>query len=172
MPYPEWGEYDFISQSVILDPENEQRCPNPKVRLVDAKPFDAAIESTWNQYGLNEWRGTDDRTRGNAFNTQRLLCHTLPSAHLCSYHLGRGMAAVVLEVIGFPCNQYGPLVAPMTTLINVVTSDASPLFIETAQDTFREFMAANESGGTQDFAYLMRRTEPVARKKTRWWQTL
>ncbi|MCG6500331.1 hypothetical protein, partial [Kitasatospora sp. A2-31] len=93
MSYPEWGEFDVISPELIVDRDNEARCPkSPKIALVDAKSFSRAIESTWNQYGLNEWKGIDDRTRGNAFNVERLLCLMFPSERLCAYHLGRGMA--------------------------------------------------------------------------------
>ncbi|MFI2187130.1 hypothetical protein [Streptomyces sioyaensis] len=171
MPYPEWGETDFIPLNLIVDRDNEARCPNhPKIRLVDYRPFDDAIELTWNQYGLNEWKGIDDHTHGNAFNVQRLLCQTLPSEYLCAYHLGRGMAAVALEVIGFPCAQYAPLVAPMCKLMERVTLGAPPSYISQAQGVFTDFMAAEESGGTQGFAARYRATEPVVKKKVPWWQ--
>ncbi|MFD8228637.1 hypothetical protein ACFV16_31375 [Streptomyces massasporeus] len=171
MPYPEWGETDVLSRELIVDRENEERCPNsPKVPLVDYRSFDDAVESTWNQYELNEWRGTEDRTRGNAFNVQRLLCEMLPSERLCAYHLGRGMAAVTLEVIGFPCNQYRPLVAPMIALMEKVTIGAPPSYISEAREVFQDFMKAEEDAGTQGFAARYRATEPVSRKKARWWQ--
>ncbi|MFJ1708566.1 hypothetical protein [Kitasatospora sp. NPDC088346] len=172
MSYPPWGEFDFIgSERTIVDLDNEERCPHhPKIRLVDARPFDDAIESTWNQYHLNEWKGIEDRTSGNAFNIQRLLCQTLPSARLCAYHLGRGMAAVPLEVIGFPCDQYAPWVPPMNRLMEKVTIGASSSYISEAQGIFEKFMAAEQSGGTRGFVALGGATEPVRRKKVRWWQ--
>lgn len=171
MPYPEWGEGDFISLNLIVDRDNEARCPNhPKIQLVDQRPFGNAIESIWNQYGLNEWKGIDDRTRGNAFNVQQLLCQMLPSERLCAYHLGRGMAAVALEVIGFPCNQYRPLVAPMSRLMERVTIGAPSSYVSQAQKVFRDFMEAQTSGGTQGFAARYRATEPVVKKKAHWWQ--
>ncbi|RST19118.1 hypothetical protein E2C00_20925 [Streptomyces sp. WAC05374] len=171
MSHPEWGNGDFISLNLIVDRDNEARCPNhPKIPLLDYQSFDNAIESTWDQYGLNEWKGIDDRTRGNAFNIQRLLCQMLPSERLCSYHLGRGMAAVALEVIGFPCDQYRPLIDPMSDLMERVTIGAPPSYLSEARREFREFMKAEESGGTQGFAARYRATEPVVRKKARWWQ--
>ncbi|MGP4009192.1 hypothetical protein [Streptomyces sp. 4N124] len=173
MSYPEWGEPDFISLDLIVDRDNEARCPNhPKIQLVDYRLFDDAVESTWNQYGLNDWKGTGDRTRGNSFNVQRLLCQMLPSERLCAYHLGRGMAAVALEVIGFPCNQYAPLVAPMSRLMERVTIDAPSSYISEAQKVFKDFMEAEASGGTRGFAASYRATEPVARRKAHWWQRI
>lgn len=119
---------------------------------------------------MNEWKGIDNRTRGNAFNVQRLLCQTLPSERLCAYHLGRGMAAVTLEVIGFPCNQYEPLVAPMSRLMERVAIGAPSSYISHSQKVFRDFMKAQTSGGTRGFAAHYRATEPVVKKKVRWWQ--
>ncbi|MGW2540511.1 hypothetical protein ACWC5I_06465 [Kitasatospora sp. NPDC001574] len=172
MPYRPWNGYDFIgSERTIVDPDNEQLCPrHPKVTLVDFRSFDDAIESTWNQYGLNDWKGIEDRTHGNAFNVQWLLCVTLPSARLCDYHLGRGMAAVALEVIGFPCDQYAPLVAPMSRLMERVTIGAPSSYISVAQDVFTDFMAAEANDGTRGFVARYKATEPVVKKKVRWWQ--
>jgi len=172
MSYTPWGEFDVIgSERTIVDSNNEERCPYlPKVALVDTRPFDDAIESTWNQYGLNDWRGIEDRTRSNAFNVQRLLCQTLPSERLCAYHLGRAMAAAALEVIGFPCDQYAPLVPPLNKLMERVTIGAPPSYISQAQKVFTEFMEAEENGGAQGFVALQVETEPVAKKKAHWWQ--
>ena len=171
MSYPEWGGFDFLSPSLIVNRDNEARCPNdPKIALVDARSFDDAVESIWNQYGLNDWKGVDDHTSGNAFNVQRLLCQMLPLERLCAYHFGRGVAAVALEVIGFPGSQYRPLVAPMRELMERVTVGAPQTYISEAQEWFRIFMAAEEDAGTQGFAALYRKTEPVVKKRARWWR--
>jgi hypothetical protein len=171
MPYPKW-DFDIISPELVMSRDNEALCPiEPKITLVDAQSFDDAIESTWNQYRLREWKGVDDHTSGNAGNIQWLLCQVFPSERLCAYHLGRGMAAVALEVIGFPIfEQYVPLVAPMGDLIERVTIGAPTSYISHAREALRDFMEAEANNGTQGFADRYRATEPVRPKKVHWWQ--
>jgi hypothetical protein len=174
MPYPPW-QFDVIPKSAIVDPGNEALCPNhPKIKLLETeKQFDDTIESTWDQFGLHKMKDIEDHTPGNAHNIQQILCLTLPNAHLCAYHLGRGMAAVALEVIGFPLrNQYEPLVAPMSKLMERVTIEAPSSYIFEAQKWFEDFMEAEACDGTQGFAARYRATEPVVKKKVRWWQRL
>lgn len=173
MSYPEW-DFDVISPELVVSQDNEARCPiEPKITLIDARSFDDAIESTWDQYSLREWKGTEDHTRGNANNIQWLLCQMLPSERLCAYHLGRGMAAVALEVIGFPIyEQYVPLVSPMGSLIERVAIGAPPSYISQARETLRDFMEAEANSGTQGFAARYRATEPVRPEKVRWRQRL
>ncbi|MFF9785155.1 hypothetical protein [Streptomyces nigrescens] len=164
MPYSPW-EFDIISERHIVDPGNEELCPNrPKVRLLETeRQFDDTIESTLDQFNLHKIRDLDDRTPANAHNIQRILCLTLPNTRLCAYHLGRGMAAAALEVIGWPCDQYWPLVPAMSTLIERITIGAQPSYLSDAQEWFKEFMSAEANGGVQGFIALGGKTEPVSK---------
>src|SRR3954453_3144398 len=85
--------FSGIGDLAIFNPEAEARCPYPKTMLIRESEFNDAIDDTWSQFGLDR----ADSASANAFNIENILIGTLPSVDICSYHLGRGTAAAVLE---------------------------------------------------------------------------
>jgi hypothetical protein len=158
----------------IADPNEEARCPYPKSAVVDDAAFTAAVDALWRRFSLDAPRPIGDSTSANAFNVKQILLGTLPGRRICAYHLGRGIAAALLEVLtGFPGDQYGPLVPPLNALIADVVASASPAFTLEAQEWFTRFATVSAQGGSRAFSELWNASNPLASKVQRrrhWWQ--
>jgi len=159
----------------IVDPQAEARCPNPKAILVNESAVSTAIDGVWSRFSLEDHRTFTDSTPANAFNISQILVGVLPSAEVCAYHLGRGMAAAVLEVLtGFPGNGYAPFVEPLNVLIAEVARNATDAFVLDAQEWCTDFISVSARGGSHAFSDRWNATNPIAMKPAgrsrRWWR--
>jgi hypothetical protein len=129
----------------IFDVEEEQDCRYSKIFLPSAPEFESAISRAWRNYlpqALEPWQPGSMPTYVTS--VRKILAGTLPGESICSYHLGRALAAAVYEVAsGHPdedeCRAFA---TALTGLIYDVAGSATEAWMEDAAAWLQRFLAA------------------------------